>query len=253
MSALHLERMTWPEVEAEVARGRLSVVVPWGSIEQHGRHLPLGTDAFLGDAVGLALAERLDAFLAPTVRLGCSKHHLAFCGTISLSRQTFISLVLDVASSLWRHGFKKIVLMPTHGGNFKPLAEAVEKLKPPEGVEIIAFIDLESLVRCSLEAAAEMGVSSFQAGLHAGEWETSLMLSLKPDLVKMDRAAPGYVDDMAAAEEEVFQGIQRLDKNGVLGDPRPASAQAGKRYFEVFLDLVHRAAKEGLPAQMKKP
>jgi creatinine amidohydrolase len=83
MTALHLDRLTWAEVKAEIKNGRVTVIVPFGSTEQHGRHLPLGTDAVLGDEFGWALAGRLDAFLAPTVRFGCSEHHLSFTGTIS--------------------------------------------------------------------------------------------------------------------------------------------------------------------------
>src|SRR4030042_2485567 len=83
MGALLLERMTWPEVRAEVQGGRDTVVVPLGAVEQHGPHLPLGTDAMFGDEIGRAAAERLNAFLAPTIRVGCSHPHLAFAGTIS--------------------------------------------------------------------------------------------------------------------------------------------------------------------------
>ena len=78
MTALHLDRLTWAEVKEEIQKGRDTVVVPFGSTEQHGRHMPLGTDAVLGDEIGWGLAGRLDAFLAPTVRFGCSEHHLAF-------------------------------------------------------------------------------------------------------------------------------------------------------------------------------
>ena len=113
--------------------------MPFGSTEQHGRHMPLGTDAVLGDEIGWALADRLDAFMAPTVRFGCSEHHLSFPGTISLSDETFQRIVTDVVASLSRHGFRRIVLLPTHGGNFKPLAEAVAELKPVENVKVIAF------------------------------------------------------------------------------------------------------------------
>ena len=89
MTALHLDRMTWAEVKDEIKNGRDTVIVPFGSTEQHGRHMPLGTDAVLGDEFGWAVADRLDAFLAPTVRFGCSEHHLSFPGTISLGNETF--------------------------------------------------------------------------------------------------------------------------------------------------------------------
>src|SRR3990172_9507894 len=81
--------MTWPEVREELSRGRTTVVVPFGAVEQHGPHLPLGTDAIFGDEIGLAVAERLDAFLAPTVRVGFSPHHMAFAGTLTVDEETF--------------------------------------------------------------------------------------------------------------------------------------------------------------------
>ena len=89
MGALDLEMMTWPQVKAELAAGRDTVVVPFGAVEQHGPHLPLGTDAFFGDEIGRAVAARLEAFLAPTVRVGCSRHHMAFAGTLTLEDDTF--------------------------------------------------------------------------------------------------------------------------------------------------------------------
>jgi len=240
MTALHLDRLTWAEVKLEIESGRDTVVVPFGSTEQHGRHMPLGTDAVLGDEFGWALADRLDAFLAPTVRFGCSEHHLSFPGTISLGDETFKRIVSDVVASLSRHGFRRIVLMPTHGGNFKPLAEAVAELKPVENVTVVAFTDLEGLVKAAFESSGASGVNPAQSGAHSGEWETSLMLALRPDQVKMDQAAEGFVGELSEIMSKVFDGIHNLDKNGVLGDPRPATAAAGEQYFEDIIEFLYQ-------------
>jgi creatinine amidohydrolase len=186
MTALYLDRMTWAEVKEEIQKGRDTVVVPFGSTEQHGRHMPLGTDAVLGDEIGWGLAGRLGAFLAPTVRFGCSEHHLAFTGTISLGEKTFRSIVTDVVASLSVHGFRRIVLLPTHGGNFKPLAETVARIEPVKGVRILSFTDLEGLVNAAFESSRSFGVDAAKSGAHSGEWETSLMLALRPEQVKMD-------------------------------------------------------------------
>src|ERR1700751_1251442 len=120
--------MTWPEVHSEQERGRDTVVIAFGATEQHGPHRPLATDALLGDHMARAVAERLDAFVAPTVRIGCSEHHLAFPGTLSIAAETFHALVGDIVRSLARGGFRRVVLLPTHGGNFGPLGVATEKL-----------------------------------------------------------------------------------------------------------------------------
>jgi len=239
MTALYLDRLTWPEVKAEINNGRDTVVAPFGSTEQHGRHMPLGTDALLGDEFGWSLAERLDAFLAPTVRFGCSEHHLAFAGTISLSQETFQRVVADVVKSLSRHGFRRIVLLPTHGGNFKPLADAVAKLEPVENVRVLAFTDLEGFVNAAFESSRVFGVNAAQSGAHSGEWETSLMLALRPEQVKMDQAAEGFVGELSEIMARVFDGIQNLDESGVLGDPRPATAEAGKKYFEEMAEFLY--------------
>jgi creatinine amidohydrolase len=244
MTALHLDRMTWAEIKEEIQNGRDTVVVPFGSTEQHGRHMPLGTDAVLGDEIGWRLAERLGAFLAPTVRFGCSDHHLAFSGTISLSEKTFRSIVMDVVASLSGHGFRRIVLLPTHGGNFRPLAEAMANIEPTKGVRILAFTDLGGFVSAAFESSKGFGVDAAKSGAHSGEWETSLMLALRPDQVKMDRAAEGFVGELSEIMSKVFDGIQNLDQNGVLGDPRPATAEAGKKYLADIIEFLYQWARD---------
>ena len=244
MSAIHLDRLTWAEVKSEIENGRSTVIVPFGSTEQHGRHMPLGTDAVLGDEFGWALADRLDAFFAPTVRLGCSEHHLSFPGTISLGEDTFQRIVIDVVDSLSRHGFRRIILLPTHGGNFKPLADAFAQLKPVENVKVIAFTDLEGFVKAAFESSGASGVNPAQSGAHSGEWETSLMLAFRPEQVKMDQAAAGFVGPLSEIMEKVFDGIQNLDENGVLGDPRPATAAAGEKYFQDIVTFLYQWVKD---------
>ena len=244
MTALHLDRMTWAEVKSEINNGRDTVIVPFGSTEQHGRHMPLGTDAVLGDEFGWAVADRLDAFLAPTVRFGCSEHHLSFPGTISLSEETFQLVVLDVVASLSRHGFRRIFLLPTHGGNFKPLSEAFAKLEPVENVKVLAFTDLDGLIKAAFESSISSGIDPAQSGAHSGEWETSLMLALRPEQVKMDQAVEGFVGELSEIKSKVFDGIQNLDENGVLGDPRPATAEAGEKYLVDIIEFFYQWVKD---------
>jgi creatinine amidohydrolase len=239
MTALHLDQMTWADVEEEIRKGRDTVVVPFGSTEQHGRHLPLGTDAVLGDEIGRGLADRLEAFLAPTVRFGCSAHHMAFPGTISLEAETFHCIVRDVVASLSRHGFRRIVLLPTHGGNFEPLARVASDIQPGKGLRILAFTDLQAFAKSSFESSKASGVDAARSGAHSGEWETSLMLFLRPEQVKMDRASEGFLGELPEVMSKVFNGIQDLDENGVLGDPRPATREAGKRYLEELVEFLY--------------
>jgi creatinine amidohydrolase len=239
MGALELEKLTWPEVRSEIDGGRDTIVVAFGAVEQHGHHLPLGTDAFFGDELSLALAERLDAFRAPTVRVGCSRHHLAFPGTMSIEEETFQALVGDIVRGWAGHGFKRIVMLPTHGGNFAPMAGALEKLEPIEGVRIVAITDLGLLVQATLGLGAELGVPAEEGGIHGGEWETSMMLELRPELVKMDRAVAGYTGDFQSGFERFLgEGVQAISGTGVFGDPSHASAEHGRRYVDRLIDLA---------------
>jgi creatinine amidohydrolase len=239
MGALELEKLTWPEVRDEIDGGRDTIVVAFGAVEQHGHHLPLGTDAFFGDALSLALAERLDAFRAPTVRVGCSRHHLAFPGTMSIEEETFHLVVADIVRGWAGHGFRRIVMLPTHGGNFAPLAGALEKLEPLEGVKVIAITDLGLLVEATLGLGAELGVPATEGGLHGGEWETSMMLELRPEFVKMDRAVAGYTGDLESGLQRFLgDGVHTISDTGVFGDPSNASAEHGRLYVERLIDLA---------------
>jgi creatinine amidohydrolase len=235
-----LAEMTSAQVRAEIARGQRTVVVPFGAFEQHGPHLPLDTDAVLGDRLGPLVAERLDAVCAPTVRLGCSEHHLAFAGTVSLRAETLQMVVHDVVDSLARHGFRRVVLLPTHGGNERPLHAAAAAARR-DGVEIIVA-SLRAAVDALVAVAEARGVSPGEAGGHAGELETSLMLALTPRLVREAATEPGYTGPLDDAAAAVFfeKGVDALEPNGVLGDPRRASADAGHAYVAAFVDAIEQ-------------
>jgi creatinine amidohydrolase len=236
---VELDKLTWPEVEAEIARGRDTVVVAFGATEQHGRHLPLATDALIGDRFARLLAERLDALVAPTLRIGCSAHHADFPGTLSLDDETFHAVVADVIRSLVRSGFARIVLIPTHGGNFAPLAAAVEKVGEVAGARVVALTDLTVLFRVAQVGADEHGVPLAEGGVHAGEWETSMLLASAPELVKMDRAEPGFTGPLEKAVQGMFAGgVKSISANGTVGDPAQASAEHGHRYWTVAVELA---------------
>ncbi len=245
MTILLLETKTWPEVRAEIDAGRDTIVVPFGAVEQHGPHLPLGTDAIFGDEIGVLVTERLDAFLAPTVRIGCSSHHLAFAGTLSVEDETFYRVAGDVTRALAAHGFRRIILLPTHGGNFRPLGEAVQRMEALAGVRVITFPDVSLLLNAILPTASSLGVTTAEGGVHAGEWETSMMLAFRPELVRMEKAEAGYTGDLMAGVQRFFaEGVDSIAENGVFGDPRRASAEAGRKYIERLVDVIVQAIEE---------
>jgi creatinine amidohydrolase len=180
-SARRLAAMTWCDVRDALARGRDRVVVPFGACEQHGTHLPLETDTRLGDGLGPLLAERIDALCAPTVPIGCSEEHMSRAGTLSLQPETLALIVHDLVSSLARHGFRTVVLLPTHAGNAGPLAHIARSLKPPAGIRIAAVTDMRALA-AALDRAGS-GTAPAEGIAHTGEIETSLLLTLAPQAV----------------------------------------------------------------------
>ena len=239
MAAVELDQMSWPEVAAELAAGRDTVVIAFGATEQHGPHMPLATDALMGDHLARLVAERLDAFVAPTVRIGCSEHHLEFPGTLSMSEQTFHALVGDVVRSLARGGFRRVVLLPTHGGNFQPLAAAIEQLGPSPGIEVRALTDLGALFAIAQLGVEKHNVPLGEGGLHAGEWETSMLAAIHPDLVHLERGEPGYTGDLDAAISAIFTaGVHTIAANGVIGDPSRSSAEHGSQYWDRALTVA---------------
>jgi creatinine amidohydrolase len=238
---INLADMTSPDVGAALKNGFTTVVFAVGSNEQHGPCLPLSTDTVLGDALAEAVAGKLVKSLkAPTVNVGCSEHHMRFPGTITLRKETLQDVVRDYVDSLAKHGFKRIVVLPTHGGNFGPLAEIAEELKTAHpGVKVLVYHDLQAFVGIMMSTGSRLGVSPEASGAHAGEAEVSMMLYAAGGLVNKTKIeeSRGYVGkfDEEATRRIFAEGIGSLSPIGVLGDARGASTEHGRAYVE---DLV---------------
>ncbi len=242
MNTVRMEEMTWPEIKQAIESGFTTAVFAVGSTEQHGPHLPEMTDARIGEDVGERIARKLGkALQARTVDVGISEHHLAFAGTISLKPETLALVLRDYVDSLVRHGFKRIVIVPTHGGNFATVRQAIvtARAKYPK-VEVMGATDLLGLTGFLERMSVEHGVSAEEAGAHAGENEASMMLALEERLVRTDRYAPGYLGPLGEAETQLIfeKGMPTLTSNGVLGDPRKASSAKGEAYLEGFANFV---------------
>jgi mycofactocin system creatininase family protein len=216
---VRLDALAWPEVAA-VAAGSI-LAVPLGSTEQHGPHLPLGTDT----AVAVALAERLgaarpDVVVAPALPYGSAGEHAAFPGTLSIGAAALEVVVVELVRSA--SAFAGVVLVSGHGGNAEPLAAAVATLRS-EGRAVLAW------------APRVLGGDA-----HAGRTETSLLLALDPGLVRLDAAQPGDVRPLAAVMGELRRdGVAAVSPNGVLGDPAGAGAGEGERLLAALAaDLV---------------
>lgn len=242
MDELQLERLRSPEVRARIENGWTTALFACGAVEQHGPHLPLFTDAEIGTALALEVARRLGRTLvAPTIRVGCSDHHMAFAGTLSLRKETFEALVTDYVSSLARHGFDRILILPTHGGNFRPLQAMEDRLQAAAAPATVAmYTDLTGLVELwRRETEAELKLGS-RIGGHADIGETSIMMSLHADLIRSDLAEAGFQGELTDefVARLMREGMAAIAPNGILGDARGATAPLGRRLLEALAEQV---------------
>jgi creatinine amidohydrolase len=245
-----MEDMISREIGEAIDNGFTTAVFAIGSTEQHGPHLPTKTDALIGDAMAFRVAQELEnALQAPTIRPGCSKHHLAFPGTISIRFSTLKSIIYDYVDSLKKSGFKTVILLPSHGGNFSTVQEAIDELIPlhPE-LKILGYTDLNGFMGALAKFSKEYGITPEEAGAHAGENETSLMLALTENLVAKEHFSPGYLGPLGDKEIEIIleEGMPGLTKNGVLGDPTKATAKKGMAYLEMTVDFLVKEIKKQL-------
>lgn len=241
MSKIRISEMTWVDIRKALDRGIDTVVFAVGSNEQHGPHLPTSTDSLIGDALAYRVAVKLGhALQAPSIIVGCSEHHMVLPGTISLKPETLKSLIRDYCVSLARHGFKNIVLFPSHGGNFNAVREVVNELQQSlKDVNLIAYADLNGLLRLLAEFSSKNGISADESGAHAGESETSLILAIRKDLVDMEHAEVGFLGSIDDKMDLIWnQGIKAVTKNGVLGDPLKAEAKNGEEYLELWAEKM---------------
>jgi len=242
MKTIRMEEMTWPVIRDAIGAGYTTAVVAVGATEQHGPHLPTMTDARIGDALGELVARKLgEALVARTIDVGISEHHLAFGGTLSLRPETLAAVLRDYIASLVRSGFRRIVFVPTHGGNFPTVQEAIDAARQAHpGVHIGGYTDLLGFAGFLNRLSEEHGVTAEASGAHAGESETSMMLALEPEFVLSGRFEPGYLGPLGAAEVKriLERGMPDLTANGVLGDPRGARAERGATYLERLAEFL---------------
>ncbi len=241
---IDVANMTSPEIGEVIKKGYTTAVFGVGSNEQHGPVLAVSTDTVLGDILALKVAEKLGKALKfPTVNMGCSEHHMMFPGTVSLCKETLHMILKDYVGSLARHGFKRIIILPSHGGNFGPISEVFEELRMENpNVKIVAYTDLIGFVDHITKVSERYGISAEDSGAHAGESEVSMMMYANPKGVRPENIpkARGYVGVFnEAATERIFkEGIAGLSPIGVLGDPAKASKEHGVEYVDAMADAV---------------
>ncbi len=243
MKTLKITEMTWEEVAAAMSDGFDTVLFALGSTEQHGPALPEHTDTLEAEYIANRLALRLDKTLqGPTVNLGCSDHHLSFPGTISLRKETLQAILTDYVSSLAHHGFKKILIIPFHGGNFAPTEAILPSLREryPE-IEILAYTDLLEVEKCLGDSGTSLGYTKEEIGGHADAWESSAMLYLDEEHVHRELFTSGYRGEIGEKElARLFrEGMTSLTENGILGDSRRAQKEDGKALLDLFVEFLY--------------
>jgi creatinine amidohydrolase len=244
-----LEEMTWRAIREALDNGKDTVLVMVGAIEQHGPHLPTGTDTMLGYERGIRLAKALgNALIAPVIRPGRSDHHMHFPGTITLSPETFKAMVIEFCVSLGQHGFKNMVLIPTHGGNYGAMEEVLPKIQETlPGVNVI-LIGREDSKAAHARIQPQLNVDPLRAGVHSGLAETALMLASRPELVHMEHAQEGWLGefDDEAGKRLAEGGTHAFSSIGVLGDARGATVELGEAYLNEWTDIYAKLIRERL-------
>ncbi len=216
-ASAELASARWPEVEAGPRR---LLVVPLGSLEQHGPHLPMDTDTRIACAVASrACAGRSGVGLAPPVAIGASGEHADFPGTLSIGTVALSTLLVELGRHASLH-WPAMLLVNGHGGNGPAITDAVARLRS-EGRE------------CHVWHA---GLGPGAGDAHAGRTETSMMLALAPSEVLLDRAAAGDTRPVASIMPALRAGgVRAVSPNGVLGDPAGASATEGTQLLGLLL------------------
>jgi creatinine amidohydrolase len=243
-----LENLTWPEVKKLKPASKI-VLFPLGSFEQHGPHLPLTTDTDIVTAVARGVEAKRPAKILclPTLWPGHSTHHLFFPGTLSVKQMPYINLVTELCECIVSMGGRKIFLLNGHGGNDVPLRAALRELKTSfksaKGLQFV-FASYWNIAAQTIKSVRESGFGGLN---HACEMETSIMLHLHPNRVRMKLAradGPKHKDvyrksDMQYGRPVYFVNeFHEVTKSGVIGQPELATAAKGKRFLDGIVNEV---------------
>lgn len=248
---MDLYTLTWEEV-AKLDRDIIAVI-PFGSIEQHSLHLPLATDSIIAEEIARRLETKLRdrVLLLPTVWLGCSPHHLGFAGSLTAEIETFIEVGDEVISSLAHHGFRKFLLLNGHSGNSNKLEILAEKLlyRDRSDLRVIA-VTYWRLIEKEIQAIRESPLGGMG---HACEMETSLMLAIRPELVRtslIEVDGPGERSEFerrdlfCAGSVTVPKTFKEISRHGGFGDPTKASAEKGEKIMEGVIQKLTKLIDE---------
>jgi creatinine amidohydrolase len=239
--AVYLDELTMPEVEEAVKKGKM-IILPVGSVEEHGLHLPLCTDSLQPENVAVEVAKKTGCLVAPSIRYGICTETRHFPGTISIGFDSLYSIVYDVLDELVRQGFKRLIVLSGHAGS---LHMAALKLASREVLDKYADESEQNTLRiavlCDYDFAYELRGKQFDIhDGHGGEIETSRILAIRPDLVK-GRTKQNYSE---MPKFEIIANPRDYWPNGIKGDPAKASAEKGKLIDKYIINKMLVLVKE---------
>jgi creatinine amidohydrolase len=236
---MYLGDRTWPDLGAYFAEESLALV-PLGSTEQHGPHLPESTDHRIAEALARTAAEETGSLCTPTVNVGVSSHHRQFHGTMWVEPSVFREYVASLTRNLTYHGIDRVVFVNAHGGNVEHLREVGRRLRDDRTAYAVEWMWNESI--------PDLVDDLFETnGPHGGPKETAMMLHIDEDLVREDRLADardGGLTDVEAADgtrqfgARTFYDAIDNTENGVLGDQTDATSDKGRQLFEAASDQL---------------
>jgi creatinine amidohydrolase len=244
--------LSWTDIQALPNKENIVIIQPVGAIEQHGPHLPLIVDAAIGVGVlGKALTKldsNIPAFALPMLYYGKSNEHIHFPGTITLTTETLSSILMQVGDSIYRAGFRKLVLMNSHGGQPQVMQMVARDLHVLYADLLVFPLFTWRVPHITKELLTP---KEAQQGMHAGDAETSIMLSLLPQQVKMEKAVAEYPPEHPEASLISWEGklpvswtTKDISKSGIIGDATTATKEKGDRILESVSDGWVQAIKD---------
>lgn len=239
---MKLQAMTWPDV-AELDRDRTLVLVPIASCEQHSRHLPTFTDSILCGAVAEDVEKAMpsEILLLPVQWLGASDHHQPFGATISASVLGHVEIVRAIVQSVLEDGFLRVFVLNGHGGNIDTMRMALRRLQPTFPDRLLAAASYWELAAQEL---AMLCTGPRKSMGHACEMETSMMLSVRPDLVRQNNVADdGLAPPDALAGVALARDFSQITANGAVGYPSHATAEKGAAMLAAVVEQTITACR----------
>ena len=228
---VYIEKMSWTQIAEAIEKTDI-LILPTGSTENHGPHLPLQTDSYIISEIVRRAVEKVKSevrvLVAPLLTIGCSAEHRDFPGTIYLRLETYLNMIVDIIRSLAGYGFKNIFIVNGHGGNNAVLQAAIVKMRDEDNLNVGLtswFLLTRGLVH----------------GDHAGESETSIILAIDPNLVQKEKIPSKAVSLPSGSKINVntpFPRMKTVSKNGYLGDPTKATKQRGEEILELASDKL---------------